>query len=264
MLVSPIMGPVLSLTFGATLNQWEMAKIGLRNELISLVICIITGFIVGLVYTLSTKGTRDWPTVEMRNRGSAESLGDGAFIAFVSGIGVALSVSGDYLSAIIGVAISASLLPPAVNSGMLFAHAVYGAMNPDFQPVTHRRYTVAEIFAMSGWSFLLTIENIIIIFLVSLMMFKIKEVTKVQDDDKPIWKSVKQYKLKRGVKRAPIEAIQNVKRAIIRHNFYSYHTTISAEDLSEVITIPDTIQEEDQATTERKVHIEEIFDSVQN
>ena len=61
----------------------------------------------------------------MSSRGEPVALADGAFVAIVSGIGVALSVVGDYASAVIGVAISASLLPPAVNTGMMFAFAIY-------------------------------------------------------------------------------------------------------------------------------------------
>jgi len=40
----------------------------------------------------------------------------GFIIAFVSGMAVALSVLGDNQGSLVGVAISASLLPPAVNA----------------------------------------------------------------------------------------------------------------------------------------------------
>eukprot|EP00969_Alexandrium_andersonii_P361235 15457118-Alexandrium_andersonii.AAC.1 len=39
-------------------------------------------------------------------------------------MGVALSVLDDHVSSLVGVAISASLLPPAVNSGILVAMAI--------------------------------------------------------------------------------------------------------------------------------------------
>ena len=106
MLVSPIMGPVLALTFGVTLNEWHMTKIGLKNEIFSLIICIIVGFIFGLLYALISANSMDWPTDKMMSRGAPVALADGAFIAAVSGVGVALSVLGEYASMIIGVAIS--------------------------------------------------------------------------------------------------------------------------------------------------------------
>ena len=44
-------------------------------------------------------------------------------IALVSGVGVAISVCNRNVNSLVGVAISASLLPPAVNCGICFAFA---------------------------------------------------------------------------------------------------------------------------------------------
>lgn len=49
MLVSPIMGPVLALTFGSVINNRKLMKLGLKIELLSLLICVVVGFIIGLV-----------------------------------------------------------------------------------------------------------------------------------------------------------------------------------------------------------------------
>ena len=46
-------------------------------------------------------------------------------IAVPSGAGVALSVLGGNAGSLVGVAISASLLPPAVNCGLCWAVSVY-------------------------------------------------------------------------------------------------------------------------------------------
>mmetsp|Transcript_28655 Transcript_28655/g.51879 ORF Transcript_28655/g.51879 Transcript_28655/m.51879 type:complete len:90 (-) Transcript_28655:175-444(-) len=40
-------------------------------------------------------------------------------VAFYSGIGVAVSLFDDQMASLLGVAISASLLPPAINSGIV-------------------------------------------------------------------------------------------------------------------------------------------------
>ena len=64
----------------------------------------------------------------MRQRGEKEALISGAVIALASGGGVALSITNGGVGALIGVAISASLLPPVVNTGMLFALTI---VNPD-------------------------------------------------------------------------------------------------------------------------------------
>ena len=53
-------------------------------------------------------------------RGMTRSLWVGVLIALPSGAGVALSVLGGNVGSLVGVAISASLLPPAVNAVSLF------------------------------------------------------------------------------------------------------------------------------------------------
>jgi len=59
----------------------------------------------------------------MAGRGTLTGLLIGLCIAIPSGVGVALSVLGNNTSSLVGVAISASLLPPAVNTGLLWAYA---------------------------------------------------------------------------------------------------------------------------------------------
>ncbi len=189
MLVSPIMGPVLALTFGVHLRKFKfakaLAKLGLKNECYSLLICIVVGFIVGGILIAVTQNDPQnvsvWPTSEMYGRGLPSGLATGAIVAFASGIGVALSVVGDYMATVIGVAISASLLPPAVNCGMLWAQSVYVSTwdgtghNPGCNETDC--YTPSELAIMGTISIVLTIENIFLVFLASMMMFWVKDVT---------------------------------------------------------------------------------------
>jgi len=88
------------------------------NELISLMICILMGFIIGAMVVPSQIPTvQSWPSPEMVNRGNANGLVMGVAVAIPSGMGVALSVLGRNSGGLTGVAISLSLLPPAVNAG---------------------------------------------------------------------------------------------------------------------------------------------------
>ena len=171
-----------------------MVKIGLRNELISLSVCVLTGFVFGFLYACISGNYQSWPNEQMQSRGTVVGLADGAFIAAVSGIGVALSVMGDYASTIIGVAISASLLPPAVNAGMLSSFSLYVHL---FREQYNKHHSHQELLAMAGWSLLLTLENILIIFVVALCMFKVKEVVKVKDQNAPLWMSVARFTKKK-------------------------------------------------------------------
>lgn len=158
MLVSPLMGPVLAFTFGVTLKERNMAILGLRNEVLSLLVCVVTGFIAGFLYCWISSNYYDWPTGQMTSRGTVVGLADGAFIASASGVGVALSVLGDYLSTVVGVAISASLLPPAVNCGMMYAFPLYAMLYPE--NVETNFHTNHELIVMGTWSLVLTVCTI--------------------------------------------------------------------------------------------------------
>ncbi|KAI2494843.1 DUF389-containing protein [Fragilaria crotonensis] len=127
MLVSPLMGPVIGLAYGTTIGDWKLVRLSIRNELICLVFCIIVGMIIaGILGPTSVE--QDWPTTEMSNRGTMENFLVGLPIAFFSGLGVAVSLLDDQTSSLVGVAISASLLPPAVNAGILWIAHVYTKM----------------------------------------------------------------------------------------------------------------------------------------
>jgi uncharacterized hydrophobic protein (TIGR00271 family) len=124
MLVSPIMGPVIGLAYGATIRDWSMVKRALMTELISIFACIAIGALIGLV-TGPTSLSDDWPTPEMESRGDIVNLYISCPVAFFSGLGVAVSLLDDNTSSLVGVAISASLLPPAVNTGIIWVAHIF-------------------------------------------------------------------------------------------------------------------------------------------
>lgn len=233
MLVSPLMGPVLAFTFGVTLKEKNMAKLGLFNEVLSLLICVVVGAIVGFVYALLSQNSNNWPTPQMSSRGTVSGLADGAFIAAASGVGVALSVLGDYLSTVVGVAISASLLPPAVNAGMLFAFPICFEIFPEWTEKSHTAFeTEHDLFVMGALSLLLTIENIIIIFVMSRFMFWVKDVYIAKDHNDKVWKSVTNFRAMqptRGNKRQSVIANAHPKTltgtlsAKARQSFYGHN-----------------------------------------
>ena len=64
-------------------------------------------------------------SAEMSSRGTPWSLLSGFFVAMPSGVGVALGISGGGINALVGVAISAALLPPIVNSGLCHMLAIW-------------------------------------------------------------------------------------------------------------------------------------------
>lgn len=169
MLVSPIMGPVVGLAYGTTICDWKLVKRSLRNECISLLICIVVGVAVGGITGNIYWIVDDWPTYEMTSRCDLGNLIISLPVAFVSGLGVAVSLFDDQMSSLVGVAISASLLPPAVNSGIIWIGHVFVGTE-DFASVT----------AYGMVSLGLTVSNIILIWISSMLMFRIKEVLPIE------------------------------------------------------------------------------------
>jgi len=116
MLISPLMTPILAATFGAVIKDHKLQFLGLRNELIGISLTMAVGFIFGLIWMCFAKGNAIVLTDEMMSRCNVHSLVVGIFIALPSGAAVAISVLGNNFGSLVGVAISASLLPPAVNT----------------------------------------------------------------------------------------------------------------------------------------------------
>ena len=138
MLVSPIMGPILAGVFGISIRNKKLFKIGTFREIYSLLICIAVGFLFGCLFHIKLNGKgnvltwdEDWPTNEMSSRTETSGLIVGVLIAIPSGVGVALSVLGGNSGSMVGVAISASLLPPAVNAGLYWSMAMISAWSGD-------------------------------------------------------------------------------------------------------------------------------------
>ena len=170
MLVSPIMGPVVAMAYGTTIFDWRMIRVGLVTELVTLVLCIVIGAIIGLC-TGRTALADEWPTHEMAVRGDWQNFYVALPVAFFSGLGVAVSLLDDQANSLVGVAISASLLPPAVNAGIVWV--AYGFVDEEDRADAERSdYREAGVVSL-----LLTLSNIALIWLASVLMFRIKEVS---------------------------------------------------------------------------------------
>ncbi|XP_073947017.1 uncharacterized protein [Choristoneura fumiferana] len=193
MLVSPLMGPVMSITFGTIIADWSLVRSGFESLILGMFFSLVFGFIFGLILgsTDMPWGFGDWPTEEMKSRGNVRALWMGVLWALTSGTGVALALLQGSAGPLIGIAISASLLPPVVNCGLYWALACIWLLNPgvkiphikgeaytgnsSYQPLYHD-YLPIE-FAVNGIvSCCLTIVNVICIFITAIIFLKIKEV----------------------------------------------------------------------------------------
>ena len=178
---------------------------------------------------IETYGVPQWPTREMVGRGELRSLWVGVLVAVPSGAGVALSVLGgnagrcchsterechiQYYNSgsLVGVAISASLLPPAVNAGFFWCLSMLiaisqGSIRMYGQVVTipgndtiiyseyEHQYTdnqALEAFILGVISLALTFLNIICIIITGIAILRLKEVTpdKIPQTFSEFWKT---------------------------------------------------------------------------
>lgn len=165
---------VLGLTFGSRIQDWPLVKLSLKHEVYALMVCVLIGAIVGLAAGFTPLAKERWPTNEMESRGQWMGLLTGIAVAIPSGMGVCLSILGGNTSSLVGVAISASLLPPAVNAGICLLYSIL--LQTDSVITDSTEYDAAGFAQIGGVSFALTAINIICIWVSGLLMFEIKEV----------------------------------------------------------------------------------------
>ncbi len=195
MLLSPLMGPMLGVALGYVVNDKALFLKGTKNELIALGLSFAVGAILGAVIPpmmeLLYPGTIPLMQVvtgdmnagnltEITRRAGFSALDVG--IAIFSGGAVAVSITKGDMSSLVGVAISAALMPPAVNVGMML---VLGAVNGSILGIEIGLGSLA-LLAM----------NIVIIDVAAVVMFKIKKLGVIADKS-ATWTAVTQFKQKR-------------------------------------------------------------------
>lgn len=118
MLISPLMGPIIAAIFGTVIKDHSLRRLGLKNELLGILMAVFVGFLFGMVVctTDDRYSIGEGLTDEMIARCELHSLIVGVFTAIPSGAAAAIGILGGNIGSLVGVAISASLLPPAVNS----------------------------------------------------------------------------------------------------------------------------------------------------
>ncbi|CAG2172402.1 unnamed protein product, partial [Oppiella nova] len=211
MLVSPMMGPVMAMTFGTIIKDGSLRRLGFRNLGVCFAITILFGYFFGIIalnFTKHWNGDQEWPTNMMRERGLPRVAWVGTLVAFPSGCAVAISLLSGNEASLVGVAISVSLLPPAVNAGLLWAFATlktlysigespedkcyyslgnltkprcYNNMRPSLRPEEfyipfHNDNIAIETAILGAYSLILSLINITNIFIGALILLKIKEI----------------------------------------------------------------------------------------
>lgn len=126
MIIAPLLGPIALAVIGTMTPKNIYSRKAIVAEIVGLIVIIGFGFIVGLIFNNS-------PDLSILNQvppGDTESqiairiipnTGDVVF-AIASGLAAGVFIIRGESTAIVGVAVAASLCPPAANVGVLLAH----------------------------------------------------------------------------------------------------------------------------------------------
>jgi len=111
-LLSPLMGPITSTAIGTVISERQMFKNGVKAELVGIGIAVLVGFFFAKIFPGAA------PTAEILAT-TQPTIAD-LLLAIVSGIAAAVCLTGGIEAALVGVAIAASLMPPAASVGIGF------------------------------------------------------------------------------------------------------------------------------------------------
>lgn len=189
MLLSPLMGPMLGVALGYVVRDKALFIKGTKNELIALVLSFGVGAVVALLVpviqpSLVTQiqgNISSGILTEITRRGFVVWIDVG--IAIFSGAAVAVSVTRGDMSSLVGVAISAALMPPAVNASLMI---LLGAI-----------FASPAMVSIGVWSAILLAMNILLIDLSAIVMFRIKKLTSIADKSAS-WRAVAQLRRTRS------------------------------------------------------------------
>jgi uncharacterized membrane protein len=166
MLISPLMGPLLDITNGILQKNNQLIKTGIVTESLGVLISLSTGYVGGLI--MSSFYINKWPNNEMVERTLLSTMILSTFIAIFSSFAVGIKIINDDIGTTIGTAISTSILPPAINSGMLLA---YCTIKNDSE------YIIGSIISLG-----ITLINITIIVSISTLtvfLYELKQSNKI-------------------------------------------------------------------------------------
>lgn len=130
------------------------------------------------------------------------SLIVGIMIALPSGAAVAIAVLGENFGSLVGVAISASLLPPSVNTGLGWSYSLvnfvfrkfesferfHSFFRKDYEMKYSKDDEAVELLILGLISLSVTLTNVISVYVMGILFLKWKEVAPVADNQRQFWR----------------------------------------------------------------------------
>ena len=115
MVIAPLLGPNIALSFATTLGDMDLVQRAMKANLVGLLVAFIFSALIGFIFEIN-------PEVPELSSRTNVSLADVA-LALASGSAGVLSFTAGVGSAIVGVMVAVALLPPLVSFGMLLGSA---------------------------------------------------------------------------------------------------------------------------------------------
>ncbi|VAW73702.1 Uncharacterized protein, MJ0678-like [hydrothermal vent metagenome] len=113
MVIAPLLGPNIALSFAATLGDRDLLKSSLKTNFAGVALALVLSFAIGAFWQIDEPGT------ELLLRTTVGF--DGILLALASGAAAVLSLTSGIASALVGVMVAVALLPPTATLGMLLA-----------------------------------------------------------------------------------------------------------------------------------------------
>lgn len=167
MLISPIMGPILGMTLGYRVMDWPLFKTGFINE----VKMAVTAYGVGVVFGMllgDVGNTYKWPNSAMMPEGQAFNLIISIIVSAAAGMVLGVSMTTPGGNSLVGTAISAGLLPPLVNAGMLMSYSTFYA-----ERLVGHAY---DFYEMGVYAIFFYLTHVLTIIVVANLIFWLKDI----------------------------------------------------------------------------------------
>lgn len=119
MVIAPLLGPNLALSFGVTLGDKDMVKEALKANAAGFGITLLISVFAGL-FIFSDLFIEDGEYLARTKVGY-----DGVLLALASGAAAVLSLTAGISSAMVGVMVAVALMPPAVTMGLAFGSGLW-------------------------------------------------------------------------------------------------------------------------------------------
>ncbi|MDH3948389.1 MAG: TIGR00341 family protein [Gammaproteobacteria bacterium] len=111
MVIAPLLGPNIALSFATALGDRELAWSALKTNLTGLGLALVLSVLIGFFWPYSLD------TAELIIRTDVDV--DGIVLALASGAAAVLSLASGYSMSLVGVMVAVALLPPAATVGLM-------------------------------------------------------------------------------------------------------------------------------------------------